>query len=300
MLDFPIGEEDRELLSEYLSLGTRYKVAVKIPERGEGRALCDMAAKNAAEAARQYRLEGEREDKSLRRLCELLGIGELPRRIEAYDISNIGDESITASMVVYKDGALRKSDYRIFGIKTTDGADDYGSMREALTRRLAHIGDGSASLGERPDMLLIDGGVGHVSTIKTLLADMGIYVPVFGMVKDEYHKTRTLTDGENEISIAKDQSIFSFFYRIQEEVHRFTFSKMDASRRHKVKSTSLTNISGIGPSKAKALMTHFKTISAIRNATVTELCEVAGITENIANNIVEYYNTEKTNENNRR
>ena len=138
MLDFEISDEDRELLSDYLSLGVRYKVAVKIPERGDGRALCNMAVENAAESARQYRLEGEREDKNIKRLTALLGLSESPRRIEAYDISNIGSENITAGMVVYVNGKQSKSDYRIFNIKSIDGTDDYGAMREAITRRINH------------------------------------------------------------------------------------------------------------------------------------------------------------------
>ena len=168
---------------------------------------------------RQYRLEGEREDKSLIRLCQLLGIVELPKRIEAYDISNIGDENIVASMVVWADGRMKKSDYRLFSIKTTDGRDDYGSMREALTRRLSHIGDGTASLGEMPDLILVDGGDTHVGVAKGVLDSLMLEIPVFGMVKDDFHKTRALTDGKNEISIAKEFDMYAFIYNIQETIY---------------------------------------------------------------------------------
>ena len=220
MLDFPISDEDAELLSAYLSLNTKFKVAVKIPERGDGRALCDMALTNAKEAARQYRLSGEREDKNLKRLSELLGLSEPPRRIEAYDISNIGNESITASMVVYEGGKLKKSDYRTLTVKTTSGADDYASMREVIGRRLSHIGDGTASLGESPDLILLDGGETHVNTVRPLIIEANIDTALFGMVKDDFHKTRAITDGEREISIALETGVYGFVYRLQEEAHR--------------------------------------------------------------------------------
>ena len=208
MLDFPLTEDDTELLSAYLSLSTKYKVFVKIPERGDGRALCDMARKNAMESARQHRLEGEREDKNLARLKTLLSLPELPRRIEAYDISNIGNESIVASMVVYEEGKLKKSDYRLFNIKSTSGADDYASMREVISRRIFHIGDGTPSLGECPDLILLDGGETHVGAVRPILEAQGLTIPLFGMVKDDFHKTRAITDGEREISIAR-KDIFS-------------------------------------------------------------------------------------------
>ena len=205
MLDFDISDDDISLLSEYLSLYTKYKVSVRVPERGEGRALCDMALENAKEAARQARLEGEREDKNVRRLADLLGLSEIPKRIEAYDISNFGNEGITASMVVWQDGKLRRSDYRLFSIKTTAGQDDYGSMREALTRRLKHIGDGTPSLGEMPDLILLDGGETHVGVGKAVLHDVDLSIPLFGMVKDSKHRTRAIATTGGDISIKSNQ-----------------------------------------------------------------------------------------------
>ena len=288
MLDFPISDEDADLLSEYLSIDKKYKIAVKFPERGEGRALCDMAAKNAAEAARQYRLEGEREDKSLIRLCQLLGIGELPKRIEAYDISNIGNENIVASMVVWAEGKLKKSDYRIFNIKTTDGADDYGSMREALTRRLSHIGDVSPSLGASPDLILVDGGDAHVGVAKSVLDTLSLEIPVFGMVKDDFHKTRALTDGENEISIAKEFDMYAFIYNLQEEAHRFAVKSSSKSKIKTLTHSSLEKIEGIGPAKARALLREMP-LGKIRMATIEELCAVKGIGKADAERIVNYF-----------
>ena len=288
MIGFDAEDEDISLLSEYLSLIAGRKVAVKIPERGDGRALCNMAIENAKESARQYRLEGEREDKSIRRLASLLGLPEPPKRIEAYDISNIGNENIVASMVVWSDGRLKKSDYRLFSIKTTEGADDYGSMREALTRRLSHIGDGSLSLGDMPDLILVDGGDAHVGVAKGVLDALSLEIPVFGMVKDDFHKTRALTDGENEISIAKEFDMYAFIYNLQEEAHRFAIK---SSQRGKIKTmthSSLEKIEGIGPKKAKILLAAMP-LSKIRNATAEELTAIKGIGQGDAERIAEYF-----------
>jgi excinuclease ABC subunit C len=288
MLDFPLTEDDTELLSAYLSLSTKYKVFVKIPERGDGRALCDMARKNAMESARQHRLEGEREDKNLARLKTLLSLPELPRRIEAYDISNIGDENIVASMVVSENGKLKRSEYRSFKINTTGGRDDYASMKEALARRLAHIGDGDASFGNAPDLILLDGGKTHVGAIRPLLKAMDIDVPVFGMVKDDYHKTRAMTDGESEISIAHSTGVYAFVFAIQEEAHRFAYKNSQSAKRKTLTHSSLEKISGIGPKKAKLLLAAMS-LSEIRTASAEDLAKVKGISSSDAENIHEYY-----------
>ena len=288
MLAFDVSDDDISLLSEYLSILAEKKVAVKIPERGDGRALCDLAIKNAMESARQYRLEGEREDKNIKRLTALLGLHEPPRRIEAYDISNIGNENIVASMVVWADGKLKKKDYRVFNIKTTDGADDYGSMREALSRRLSHVGDGSPSLGETPDLILVDGGDNHVGVARSVLSALSLEIPVFGMVKDDFHKTRALTDGKHEISIAKEFDMYAFIYNLQEEAHRFALKSSQKGKIKTMTHSSLEKIEGIGPAKAKALLSSMP-LGKIRTATVSELCEVKGIGQADAERIVKYF-----------
>ena len=288
MLGFDAADEDVQLLSEYLTLISGHKVTVKIPERGDGRALCDMAIENAKESARKYQLEWEREDKNVRRLAELLALPEIPSRIEAYDISNIGNENIVASMVVYKDGKLKKSDYRVFNIKTTDGADDYGSMREALTRRLSHIGDGTASLGEAPDLILVDGGEAHVSVARDVLESLSLDVSVFGMVKDDHHKTRALTDGKSDISIAKEFDMYAFIYNLQEEAHRFAVKTSQGAKIKTMTHSSLEKIEGIGPAKAKALLSAMP-LAKIRVATVDELTGVKGIGKQDAERIYRYF-----------
>ncbi len=288
MIDFDADKDDISLLAEYLSLLAEKKVMVKIPERGDGRALCDMAYKNAEEVARQHRLNDERENKSLSRLSVLLGLEYIPSRIEAYDISNVGDENIVASMVVCKDGKMKKSEYRTFKINTTNGQDDYGSMKEALTRRLGHIGDSSPSLGERPDLILLDGSEGHVGVIKPIIERMGLDIPVFGMVKDDYHKTRAITDGEKEISIAIEMNVYTFVYNIQEEAHRFAYLHSQNSKLKSLTRSSLEEIPGIGKKKAKILLSAMS-LSDIKLAEPAELEKIHGISKKDAENICLYF-----------
>lgn len=218
----------------------------------------------------------------------------MPERIESYDVSNSGETSIYCGMIVLENGKFKKSDYRAFSIKDLNGQNDYEAMRSAIERRLCHINaEDDVSMNILPDLILLDGGQGHVGTIKELMKNMNFDIPVFGMVKDEHHKTRTLTDGEREISIAKNQQLFNFFYKIQEEVHRYTFGKMDSSRRKNVKTMALLEIEGIGEAKAKALLKHFGSVSEIKNASLEDLAEIPGISENVAKNIIEYFESQE-------
>ena len=235
-----------------------------------------------------YVKEYEKDNSTLFRLAELLELESIPQIIEAYDISNIGAEHKTGGMVVYVDGKPRKSSYRSFNIKDVEGTDDYACMRETLRRRLSHLGDMN-SMGEYPDLILLDGGKTHVSAVQEVMYEMGIDIPVFGMVKDDYHKTRALCTETEEISIAREQAVYGLIYRIQEEVHRFTVSKMTNAKAKTVKKSSLEKIKGIGSSKAKVLLAHFGGISAIKNATFDELVAVKGISKADAQNIIDYY-----------
>ena len=288
MIDFKAEEDDTALLSEYLGMIAGKKVTVRTPERGDGRALCDMAYENAKEAARQHRLDGERDNKSLAKLASLLGLEAPPRRIEAYDISNIGDECIVASMVVFIDGKAKKSEYRSFKINTTDGRDDYASMREALSRRLSHIGDGTQSLGERPDLILLDGGEGHVGAVLPILKRAELDIPMFGMVKDDFHKTRAITDGENEISIAFETNVYALVYNIQEEAHRFAYLNSQNSKLKSLTKSSLEKIPGIGEKKAKLLLSAMN-LSDLKIAERSELEKIPGISKKDAENIYTYF-----------
>ncbi len=292
-ISFSLTEEARQNLSSTLSELSTHSVTVKCPERGDKKALCTIADNNSKEAiATKLAILSDSEEQLIG-VASLLGLEVVPQRIESYDISNSGTQSMYAGMIVLTDGRFSKKDYRSFSIKSTDGQDDYGAMREALTRRLLHIGKNvDESMNVLPDLLLIDGGVGHVNTVKEVVSSLNLSIPVFGMVKDEHHKTRTLTDGENEISIAFNKEMFNFFYRIQEEVHRYTFSKMDPSRRKTVKGSSLSEIDGIGEAKAKALLKHFGSISAVKQASKEDLCKVSGISEGIADNIIKHFSKE--------
>ena len=289
LLDFAIDKEENEMLSEYLCKIAGRKVEIKTPERGDMRTLCRLVYANAKDKAKLYKINAEKDESSLVLLASLLSLEVLPERIEAYDISNIGSEHKTCGMVVAKDGNLRRSDYRSFTIRTVDGIDDYGSMREAIKRRLEHLSDESGSFSEYPDLILLDGGKGHVSTVRALMREMGIDIPTFGMVKDDFHKTRALCDEEREISIAREQSVFSLIYRIQEEVHRYSVSRMDSAKRKTLTTSSLEKIEGIGKAKAKALLTYFGGLSKVKEATKEELMNVGGVGEKDAINIYRYF-----------
>ena len=262
------------------------------PERGDIKKLCDTVVSNAAEKARQLKLQMQNDESVLAKLATLLALETLPQRIEAYDISNIGAENITAGMVVYEDGKPKKSDYRTFSIKSVDGIDDYASMREALTRRILRLkSEKSGSFAQIPDLILIDGGRGHISTVKAVLENEGVDIPVFGMVKDDFHKTRALCTDTEEINIAKEKAVFGLIYRIQEEVHRYTVGRTTNAKRSTLKHSSLENIKGIGPAKAKALLLHFGTFSAVKSADITALEVVPGISQTDAENIYNYFNS---------
>ena len=293
LMSFSLEEEDTEIIREYLSSLIGKKATVRTPSRGDKKKLAEMAVDNAEEATRQFVFENERSDKILVKLADTLGLEVLPERIEAYDISNLGDEHKTAGMIVIENGKLKKKDYRSFVIKGVAGTDDYASMREAITRRFAHLKDDAGSFAELPDLLLIDGGKTHVGAVKEALREAELDIAVFGMVKDNYHKTRALCDENNEISIASEQDLFVFIYKIQEEIHRFTVSKMTAAKLKTLKTSSLQRIKGIGERKAKALLLEFDGIDAIKRASVAELEAVKGISSNDAREIYGYFNSEK-------
>lgn len=280
---------ENELLSEFLSEKCGRKVTLWTPQRTEAKKLCEMIYNNAREKAQAYQKEYEKDNSILFRLAELLELESIPERIEAYDISNLGSEHKTGGMVVYIDGKPKKSDYRSFNIKDVEGTDDYACMRETLRRRLSHLSDIQGSMGEYPDLILLDGGKTHVSVAREVLSEMGIDIAVFGMVKDDYHKTRALCTENEEISIAREQAVYGLIFRIQEEVHRYTVAKMTNAKAKTVKKSSLEKIRGIGVSKAKALLAHFGGITAIKNATCDELCSVKGISKSDAQNIFDYY-----------
>lgn len=288
VLDASVGIEE-ELLAEFLSERRGTRVTIHTPKRTELKKLCEMVLANARERAQVYVKESEKDDSTLRRLAEILELELIPERIEAYDISNIGAEHKTGGMVVYVGGKPKKSDYRSFNIHSVEGTDDYACMRETLRRRLMHLEDDRGSMSEYPDLILLDGGRTHVAAVNEVLRELDLDIPTFGMVKDDFHKTRALCSAEHEISIAREQAVYGMIYRIQEEVHRFTVSRMSGAKSKTMRTSSLEKIKGIGPAKAKKLLSRFTTLAAIREATPQELVELGGVSAADARNIYEYY-----------
>ncbi len=289
LLSFPMPEGDIALIGEYLTMKAGRKVKVRTPVRGEARRLCAMAETDAKRHGENRRKQDMDDERVLVSLASTLSLEVVPERIEAYDISNLGSEYITAGMIVTDGTKFKKSDYRYFRIKSIETQDDYSAMREAITRRMNHLDDEDGAYSRLPDLILLDGGKGHVGVVKELLYEMGIDVPVFGMVKDEHHKTRTITTETDELSIARDAEVFRFVYKIQEEVHRFTVSRMDAAKRKTLKRSTLEDIKGIGPAKAKALMKHFGSLAKLKAAGADEISSVKGISTADARAIIEHF-----------
>ena len=282
-----LSEEDTESTEEWLSDRAGYRVKLRTPSRGDLGKLCSMAEENAAQKAREFVAEKTKSDETLARLAQIACLEVVPERIEAFDISNMGDDNITAGMVLFESGKPKKSGYRIYGIKSTEKQDDYASMREAVTRRISHFGDANSP---PPDLFLIDGGIGHIRTVQEVLDSSGVDIPALGMVKDDHHKTRALVDADGrEISIAAEAGVYSLIFRIQEEVHRFTVSKMMNAKRKELKRSVLEDIDGIGKARAKALLAHFGGLSGVKSATVPELITVRGITRETAEKIIEFF-----------
>ena len=288
----PDGEA--ELLTAHLSEVYGKRIEVKNVKRGKNRALCEMAAENAAYKAKLAKETDEKSTKILAELSIALGLEVVPERIEAYDISNFGDENITAGMIVLNGTSFSKQDYRIFNIKESEHEDDYASMREVITRRIKNTTEKkSKAYPVLPDLILLDGGKTHVSAVRSVLDELGVDVPVFGMVKDDKHKTRALCDDENEVDIINDKTLFTFIYRIQEEVHRFAISRMSGAKRKTLRTSSLEKIKGVGPAKAKILLSSFGSLAAVKKATIEELAAIKGIDSSAAANVYEYFNGEK-------
>ena len=294
LLSFELDDDDITTLSEYLFTLTGRKISIRTPERGDLHKLCETVNENAAECAKQYLNDMQKDESVLAELTSLLQLEVVPERIEAYDISNIGSENKVCGMVVFEGGRFNKADYRSFNIKSVEGTDDYASMREALKRRFKHlIEDESGSFSNYPDLILLDGGRGHVSVIKELLDEMELDIAVFGMVKDDFHKTRALCTEKDEINIAKNKPIFMLVYKIQEEVHRYSVSKTMSSKRSTLKRSSLEKIKGIGAAKAALLLREFGGLANIKNADVDSLAAVKGISRADAENIVSYFKTKE-------
>lgn len=283
--------EDEELLKEWLESKREKKVEILHPQKGEHLAIVNLCTKNANEHLAQLQGRLGKELAALEELGELLGLPKPPEYIESYDISHTFGADNVAGMVVFHNGRPMKSAYKRFAIKGFDGQNDVGSMNEVLTRRFKHYyeDDETSTFKQLPDLILLDGGQPQVNAVLPVIRQMKINVPVFGMVKDTKHRTRAIAYGGGEIEINSHRASFTLVSTIQEEVHRFAITYHHKKHQKSSFSTSLTNIDGIGEKKAKALLKHFKTISAIKNASAEELQQIQSITKKNAQDIVEYY-----------
>lgn len=269
LIPFPL--EDTALFEQLLLERNGKRTRFRVPQRGDNLRLIELAHKNAAEEAERITSKEEKLKGSLTLLGKMLGISS-PDRMEAFDISNISGTDIVASMVVFQSGKPKKSEYKHFKLEGLDGQDDYGSMRQVLTRRFQRFIQGDTGFKEKPDLLLIDGGDRHAAVAREVLQSMELCIPVFGMVKDDRHRTRALVtpDGQ-EISIAVQQSVFSLIGRIQEETHRFAISYHRKLRSKRIRRSALDSIEGIGEKRKHLLLKQFGSVSAIASASVMEL-----------------------------
>ncbi|MBD5155530.1 MAG: excinuclease ABC subunit UvrC [Oscillibacter sp.] len=269
----PTEIEDQEVLEQLLTEQVKHKVTLRVPQRGERAQVLQMAATNAKEEAERQTTNQERSDKTLELLGKMLGLPEAPEWMESYDISNTGAEDIVASMVVFHGSRPAKERYRRFRIKGLDGhPDDYKSMEEVLTRRLTHYMEQDKKFMPLPDVMLIDGGEQHAKVARRVTEHFGLAIPIFGMVKDDRHRTRALITPEGrEIGIQGTQVVFSLIGRIQEETHRFAITFNRESHGKSVKGSTLDSIPGVGEVRRTALLKHFKSLKAIKEASLEEL-----------------------------
>lgn len=283
--------EDEELLIEFLESKRGKKIEMIHPQKGEHLSIVNMCIKNANEHLAQQQGRLGRELAALDELKELLGLEKIPEYIESYDISHTFGADNVAGMIVFHNGRPMKSAYKRFSIKGFDGQNDVGSMQEVLTRRFNHYynDEEGSTFKILPDLILLDGGEPQVNTVLPVVRGMGLNVPIFGMVKDNKHRTRAIALSGGEIEINSHRSVFTLVSSIQEEVHRFAITYHHKKHKKSTLSTSLTKIEGIGDKKAKALLKHFKTVTAIKNADTEELIKVSGISEKNAQDIFSFY-----------
>jgi excinuclease ABC subunit C len=288
--------EDKILLEKYLQELFAHKVRIIVPQKGEQLKLVNMAKANASEHLSQLGAKTDKDEKVLNELKNLLGLQQLPKYIEAYDISHTAGASIVAGMVVFENASPKKSAYKRFMIKSIITQDDYAAMREVVERRLIRYKqaekDGltpAEGFAKLPDLILLDGGKGHVSAIMPLLKQYELDIPLFGMVKDDKHHTRAITAEGGEIVINSSRNVFTLISKIQDEVHRFAITYHHNKQKSSAFSSKLTEVPLIGQIRSKQLLRHFKTMQAIRNATVEELCDAPGMTKNAAQSLKNWF-----------
>ena len=292
------GFDGMEDVQRWLSEKRGSKVNLTVPQRGEQAQLCAMCRSNAAEALAQQKGATAREYNVLEELRQTLGLEKLPEYIECYDISNLAGTENVAGMVVYKNGKPLKSAYKKFKIKGFEGQDDYASMAETLQRRFEEYYNAEKAdegFGKLPDLILLDGGSGQVSAVREVFEKMDIDVPLFGLVKDDKHRTRAVTGEGGEIALNSKRQLFAFLSKMQDEVHRFAIGYHHTRRKNAVFRSSLTQIEGVGEVRAKALLKYFRTIDNISKADLEELEAAPKMTRDSALAVYRYFRSEEDN-----
>ena len=287
--------DDMELLEKWLCKRSGYKISLTVAVKGENKRLAEMSKNNALEILKLHILNMDEKkrkmDSMIYRVKETLGLKKPPMRIESYDISNISGADSVGVYVVFENGQPKRSRYRIFNIKSVTGPDDYESIRETLYRRLEN-GVLDVSGFELPDLILIDGGKGHVKSAKEIVDFYKLDIPVFGLVKDDKHRTRGVTTENCEIGIKRTDPLFSFFTKIQDETHRFAVKSFHTKHKNSSLKSELLDIKGVGEAKKNKLLYEFKSIERIKNASVDELSKA--VDTKTANNIYDYFHQKLT------
>jgi excinuclease ABC subunit C len=272
----------------YLSTIRGGKCKIIVPQRGEKRRQLDLAMENARLELQEAEVADQHRGKSLNLLAEALGLETPPQRMEAFDISNTAGDQPVASMTVFQQGKPLKSAYKKFKIKTVAGGDDYGAMAEVMGRRLDRALSGDASFLPLPDVFLMDGGQGQVRVAKAELEVRGLNIPIYGMVKDDHHRTRALVDADGkEIGIVATPALFSLIGRIQEETHRFAVEFHQSVRSKQARQSRLEKIPGVGEARRKQLLKAFGSVRAIAEADEDLLAAV--VPRPVAQAIVSYF-----------
>jgi len=287
---------DSELLSEWLTEKRGKKATVLVPQRGEKAKVSAMCLNNAAQKLGEYLGRSGKETAVLDELAKILGLSHTPEYIESYDISHTAGSDNVAGMVVFRNGTPYKKAYRRFAVKGFDGQDDYGSMREVISRRLNRYveeKDSGEGFGILPDLILLDGGQGQVNAVKPVIEAFGFDIPVFGMVKDSKHRTRAIAHDGGEIAINSQRRVFTLVSQIQEEVHRFAISYHKSKHIGRSVSTTLTAIEGIGEKKAAVLLKHFRSLKAIGEASVGDISAVKGISSRDADAVYNHFHKQQ-------
>lgn len=270
----PFSVADKELLEQLFEQKLNRRPKLRVPQRGDNVRLVEMAQFNAKEEVERITSKEERTKNVLNLLGKMLNI-PAPKRMESYDISNISGTDIVGGMVVFIDGKPRKGEYKRFSIHNLEDQNDYASMHQVILRRFSHYVDEDAGFVDKPDLLLIDGGINHAKTALDALQTLGLTIPVFGMVKDDRHRTRALVTPDGmEIGIDGQQSVFALIGNIQEETHRYAISYHKKLRSKRLHYSELDKIPGIGPKRKQLLLRRFKSLSAIKNATLEELLRI--------------------------